>query len=70
MDSDSLDVLPGQQMRKALTTREAALYCGCSSPAGLLSARRRGEVDANGRRIGSRSVRERSRNARCVREAT
>src|SRR5580698_3119271 len=36
-----------------LTTREAARYCGYSSPAGLLSARRRGMVEANGRRGGN-----------------
>ena len=52
MDRDSLDTLRGQQMRKALTTREAALDCGYRSPAGLPSARRRGEVEANGRRGG------------------
>jgi hypothetical protein len=28
-------------MKRALTTREAATYCGYASPAGLLSARRR-----------------------------
>jgi hypothetical protein len=37
----------------AMTTREAARYCGFSSPSGLLSARRRGNVEANGRRGGT-----------------